>query len=155
MDFRKMSCHELRILASFLKNTCEGFKFWETADLQPATLLKSTCSEVFFKYFVYFLGIPILRNTSEWLLSCIAGLGMLSMHACCLNWLDILHNYVNLACLHYILRRRFQVKATWNDLLSKLLWVFLKNQWFFIIWNTLKGFISKPLELSVQEGIST
>ena len=26
---------------------------------------------------------------------------------------------------------------------------FLKNQWFFIIRNTLKGFLSKPLELSV------
>ena len=28
-------------------------------------------------------------------------------------------------------------------------WVFSKDQWFFIISNTLKGFLSKPLELSV------
>ena len=41
------------------------------------------------------------------------------------------------------------MKATRNSLLSKLSWVFLKDRWFFIISNTLKGFLSKPLELSV------
>ena len=41
------------------------------------------------------------------------------------------------------------MKATRNSLLSKLSWLFLKDRWFFIISNTLKGFLSKPLELSV------
>ena len=33
------------------------------------------------------------------------------------------------------------------------MWVFLKDRWFFIISNTLKGFLSKPLELSVKSWI--
>ena len=41
------------------------------------------------------------------------------------------------------------IKATCNVSPGKLSWVILKTQWFFIIWNTWKGFLSKPLELLV------
>ena len=41
------------------------------------------------------------------------------------------------------------IKATCNGSPSKLSWIILKTQWFFIIWNTWKGFLSKPLELLV------
>ena len=51
-----------------------------------------------------------------------------------------------------IFRQWFLIKATCNGSLSKLSWIFLKDQWFFIISNALKGFLSKPLELSVFIG---
>ena len=73
---------------------------------------------------------------------------MLSIYACCL---DILNNFMNLACPHNIFRRWFQVKTICNGSLSKLLWVFLNYQWFFNIRNTLKGFLSKPLGLLIYK----
>ena len=77
------------------------------------------------------------------------------MHAAYQDWFNILHNFVNLARLYDFMGRWFQVKTICNGSLSKLSWVFLNNQWFFIIRNTLKGFLLKPLELSVHKKLET
>ena len=103
---------------------------------------KWTSLEVFFKDFAYFKE-DLFKGTllTYW---------FRAQHACldcCLDWFDILHNLVNLTCLNDIFRRWFSIKATCNRLLSKLSFVFSKNKWFFIIINTLTGFLSKPLEL--------
>ena len=57
-SLKHKAVHEFRILAKFLKSTCEDFRFWEAADQQPATLLKTNLFRSIFQGFYLFF-----RNT--------------------------------------------------------------------------------------------